>query len=173
MGTSILSINATSASTSTQLYMQKSLASRDKSVDKPTDILDIGKGQKLTSEESMQIVVERAMDKLRSVVSDARAALGIPEDTEIDTSAEATGNRIADFALGAFDKWAKNHSGLADEDARQQFADFIGGAIQQGISEARGILGALNALTGEVDTNINSTWDVIQNRLNDFIGNTK
>jgi len=173
MGTSILSINATSASSSTQLYMQKPLAARDKSVDKPTDILDIGKGQKLTTEESMQIVVERAMDKLRSVVSDARAALGIPEDTEIDTSAEATGNRIADFALGAFDKWSKNHSGLADEDARKQFADFIGGAIQQGISEARGILGSLNALTGEVDTNINSTWDVIQNRLNDFVANKK
>jgi hypothetical protein len=111
------------------------------------------------------------MDKLRSVVTDARAALGIPEGTQIDTSPEATANRIADFALGAFDNWLKNHAGLADEDARKQFAGFIGGAIQQGISEARGILSSLNALNPDVNTNIDSTWDVIQTRLNDFVAN--
>jgi len=172
MGTSILSINATTVSA--QRYTtQQPLIPRDTRVDLPTDILDIGKGQPPTGDQSMQIVLERAMDKLRSVVTDARAALGIPEGTEIDTSPEATANRIADFALGAFDNWLKNHAGLADEDARKQFAGFIGGAIQQGISEARGILGALNALNPDVNTNIDWTWDVIQTRLNDFVANKK
>lgn len=137
------------------------------------DILDIGKGDPIGTIQSMNIVVERAMDKLRAVVSDARNALGIPEDAQIDTSPEATASRIADFALGAFDKWLKQHPGLADDDARQQFASFIGGAIQQGISEARGILNGLNALNPEVDGSINKTWDVIQGRLNDFVANKK
>jgi hypothetical protein len=171
MGTSILAIN--SASVSPQLFQRKALIPQDMKVNLPTDAFDIGKGETPSADQSMQIVVERAMDKLRSVVSDARAALGLSEDDQIDTSAEATANRIADFALGAFDRWSKNHTGLADDDARKQFADFIGGAIQQGIAEARGILTSLNALSTDVSNNIDNTWAIIQKRLDDFVANGK
>ena len=171
MGLSILSVN--SASVSSQLPERKPLIPQDMEVSSSKDILDIGKGKSLSADQSMWIVVERAMDKLRSVVSDARAALGLSENEPIDTSPEATAGRIADFALGAFDRWSKNHSGLSDEDALKQFADFIGGAIQQGISEARGILAALNSLSSDVNDNIDKTWSIIQNRLNDFAANWK
>ncbi len=133
------------------------------------DTLDFGSGGALNNDQSMQIVLEVSIAKLQAVVTDARAALGLPEDAVVDTSPEATANRIADFALGAFSVWSKNHADLADDEARKQFADFIGAAIQQGISEARGILGALNALNPEIDQNINSTWEIIQARLNDFV----
>ncbi|NIA14800.1 MAG: hypothetical protein GWP08_12050 [Nitrospiraceae bacterium] len=133
------------------------------------DKLEIGKNTRLTTDQATNAVLMRAMDKLRAVVSDARSALGMPEDAIIDTSAEATANRIADFALSAFDKWSKNHSEAGGEEARQQFADFIGGAIAQGISEARDILSALDSLSPEVDSNIDSTWQIIQQRLQDFV----
>ena len=133
------------------------------------DLLDLGQSGGLTNEKAMGIVVERAMAQLRAVVTDARAQLGIPEGQALDTSPEATANRIADFALGAFGAWHKNHSELGEEDARKEFASFIGGAIQQGISEARGILEALNALNGEVNSNIDKTWGFIQERLDNFV----
>lgn len=135
------------------------------------DSIEIGGHAAVSSDQAMGIVLERSMAKLQSVVSEARKALGFQDDAVIDTSPEATANRIADFALGAFSSWQKNHTDLTQEDARAQFSDFIGGAIQQGIDEARGILSALQALTPEVDTNINTTWDVIQGRLNDFVKN--
>jgi len=118
---------------------------------------------------SMQVVLDRAMEKLRGVVNDARAALGLPDDAVVDTSPEATANRIADFAIGSFSAWQKNHKDLPEDEARKQFASFIGGAIQQGISEARGILQGLNALSPEVDSNIETTWNVVQDRLNKFV----
>lgn len=144
---------------------------RDLRIEGSKDILDLGKGEPLTGDQAMNVVLNRAMDKLRAVVSDAKKALGIDENATIDTSPEATGNRIADFALSAFDQWSKRHSDLSADDARKQFADFIGAAVQQGISEARGILGSLNALTDTVDSNINSTWDVVNKRLQDFVAN--
>ena len=171
MGTAIQSVN--NAAVQPQTFKPKPLIPRDMRLDLPKDILDIGKGKPLSSDQSMQIVVERAMEKLRSVVTDARAALGIPEGEQIDTSPEATANRIADFAIGAFERWLNNHKGLAEDDARKQFADFIGGAIQQGISEARDILGSLSALSPDVNTNIDTTWQIIQDRLNDFVANGK
>lgn len=163
------SINALSQSAgSTSVFKTTSVFARESKSAKSSDRVDLGK-QALSSAQAMNIVMERALDKLRGVVGEARAALGLPEDAVIDTSPEATANRIADFALGAFSSWYKNHDELGEEDAREQFASFIGSAIQQGISEARGILSALNALNGEVDSNINSTWDIIQQRLSDFV----
>ncbi|HEO70863.1 MAG TPA: hypothetical protein ENN80_06320 [Candidatus Hydrogenedentes bacterium] len=155
------------------------------------DILDIGGKGPLSREEAMAMVLERtfaklraaagldsedgvgegALAKLRGVVNQARAALGIPEGVMLDTSPEATAGRIADFALGAFDKWLERHPGLAEDEAREQFALFIGGAISQGIEEARGILSALQALTPQVNQDIDTTWGIIQERLQNFVHN--
>ena len=120
-------------------------------------------------EQSFQVVTERALDRLRQVVTDARAELGIPEGAALDTSAEATANRIADFALGAFEAFRRNHEDLGEEDAKAQFVDLIGGAIEQGIAEARDILSALQALTPEVDDKITTIADLVRQRLDAFL----
>ncbi|MBI5094917.1 MAG: DUF5610 domain-containing protein [Candidatus Hydrogenedentes bacterium] len=140
-----------------------------------TDSVSFGSNSQVTPAQANSILLERAYDKIRSVVSDAKAALGIPEGQAIDTSNEATAGRIADFALGAFEKWRSTpaRAALSDEEARKQFATFIGGAISQGISEAQNILGALNALNPEITNNIQSISDLIQQRLDSFVANGK
>ncbi len=42
-------------------------------------------------------------------------------------------------------------------------------ALQQGIGEARGILSALDALSPELNGQIDATWQVVQTRLDDFV----
>lgn len=145
------------------------LIPKDLRVALPKDQLELGRSGPLSNGQAMNIVLERSMAKLQAVVTEAREALGIPQDAVLDTSAEATGNRIADFALSFFEKWGENHPELAGEEARAEYASFIGEAIQQGIGEARGILSALNALSPEVDGQIDATWQVVQTRLDDFI----
>lgn len=127
--------------------------------------------QKLSAAESQNIVYERAMEKLRGVVNQARADLNIPEGVIIDPSPDATAQRILGFALNFFNKYAEKHGLNDDEAGRQQFADFIGGAIGQGIDEARGILDALSALDSNVSSNIDKTAEAIQQGLNDFVKN--
>lgn len=125
----------------------------------------------VSESQAQSMVLERAFEKLRAVVGDARTALGLAEGEEIDTSPEATANRIADFALNFFGKYAENNGLADDETGRKQFADFIGAAIGQGIEEARGILTALSALNGNVDSGITETEGYIQKRLEDFVKN--
>ncbi len=169
MDTSLNAVNQATTTTPTT-FQNTPLMPRDLRIaTAKKDMIEFGKGGSLTQDQTMQVVLERSFEKLRAVVSDARAELGLSEDTQIDTSPEATANRIADFALGAFSKWREGREGLSDEDARSQFASFIGGAIDQGISEARNILGALNALSSDVDTNISRTSDIIKQRLADFV----
>ena len=171
-----LSISASTLKTSyreQQTTQSQRLLPKDLTMAAPKDILTLGQGDPVSNDQAMQVVLNRAMEKLKSVVTDAKQALGISEDTKIDTTPTATANRIADFALGAFGNWQKQHPGLEETDAKKQFADFIGGAIKQGISEASTILGSLNALNTDVQNNISATWDQIQTRLNDFVGNQK
>lgn len=133
------------------------------------DRLDLSQGKGLSETDTLSLVREKAYEKLRSVVGDARKALGISEDAVIDTSPDATAGRIVNFALGFFSKYAENN-GLADDEAgRKQFADFIGAAIGQGIQEARDILTGLQVLNPETDNLIENTASIIQQRLDDFV----
>ena len=172
MDTSISSINTAQTTYSESINKKPVIIPRDLRISQSSDSLVLG-SESISNDQAMGIVLERAMDKLRSVVSDAKKALGISETDTIDTSAEATGNRIADFALGAFEKWSANHKEVTGDEAKKQFIDFIGSAVKQGISEARNILTSLNALSSDVSTNIDKTWEVIQNRFNDFLGTSE
>jgi len=135
------------------------------------DVVQLGQGRRLDSQQVSNMVVERALAKLGEVVQLAREELGIPTDAVLDTSPEATANRIADFALGFFSKYAENN-GLEDtEEGRAQYAAFIGDAINQGIEEARSILGALQALNPDVSAGIDRTAELVQTRLDDFVAN--
>ena len=62
------------------------------------DSVSFGTGG-ISDAESQKIVLERAFEKLRAVVDDARAELGIPEGAVVDTSAEATARRIVEFEV--------------------------------------------------------------------------
>ena len=137
---------------------------------KTTDILQFSSFN-LSFEQSISLVTDKAFEKLQTVVSDARAALGLPEDAVVDTSPEATADRIANFALGFFGNFQKNNPELEGDEARQGFVDLVGPAIQQGIQEARDILEGLQALTPEVGSTIDGIASLIQDRLDDFLAN--
>jgi len=132
------------------------------------DKIEIGFSS-VSTEETIRIVTEKSLEKLLAVVNDARAELGIPVGQAIDTSPEATADRIVDFALGAFSRFQDNHPELEGQDARQAFSEFIFGAIEQGIQEARDILTALNALDEGTNTVIDNISQIIQSRLNEFV----
>ena len=55
--------------------------------------------RRVTVEQSIRVVVERSMARLREVLTHAHEELGIDHGRPFDTSAEATANRIADFAV--------------------------------------------------------------------------
>ena len=162
--------SASSAYQSQSLYYEQTQVFKQTiEIQQKQDVVDIGGKGPVSVEDALAMVTERAIDKLKAVVDAARAKMGLGEDDPLDTSPEATANRIADFALNFFDNYAQNNDLANDEEGRQQFADFIGDAINQGIEEARGILESLQALNDDVSGNIDKTADLIQQRLDDFV----
>ncbi len=136
-----------------------------------TDRLELGQSGSVNNDQAMSMVLERAMEKLRSVVDQARTELGLPEGAELDTSPDATAGRIVEFALNFFEKYAERNGLEDNEEGRTAYVEFISKAVYQGIDEARGILSALNALNPEISGNIDKTTDIIDQQFENFIVN--
>ncbi len=84
-------------------------------------------------------------------------------------SPEKTAGRILDFALSFFDKSQAYKDGGNTQEARQNFSDFIGGAIQKGFDQAGAILGG--GLPDEIQSGIDQTHDIVFKGLDDFVKN--
>lgn len=87
----------------------------------------------------------------------------------IDVSPEATADRIVSLSTGFLSLYQQQHPELSQEEAVTAFVDIIRGGIDTGFAEARDILTSLNVLQGEIASNIDKTYDLVQEKLAAFI----
>jgi len=90
-------------------------------------------------------------------------------DSGLDVSPEATAERIVSLSTAFFSSYQERHPELSQEEAVTNFTALISGGIDTGFSEAREILGGLNVLEGDIATNIDLTYDLVQEKLNAFL----
>lgn len=85
-----------------------------------------------------------------------------------DTSPQATADRIVGFATNFYQAFREQNPELNDEDGLEQFMQEIGKGIDQGFADARDILTGLKKLEGKVATDIDETYSLIQQGLQEF-----
>ena len=89
-------------------------------------------------------------------------------DTSIDVTPEATADRIVGFALGMKGIFSRQSPQLGHEELLARFETEIRRGITDGFGHARGVLGGLELLNGEISSNVDLTWDLVQNKLDEF-----
>jgi len=132
-----------------------------------TDVLELGRGEKITVEFSLSILQERTQSKIDARFPES-SGIGLPFDPNLDTSPGATAQRIVDFATGFFGVFRGQHTEMSDQEALNAFMDLIGGAIDEGFAQAREIIESLNAMTSELGDTIGQTYDLVQDKLQSF-----
>jgi len=90
-------------------------------------------------------------------------------DSGLDVSPEATADRIVNLSTAFYPQYKEQHPELSEEDAATQFTDLISGGIEKGFAEARDILSSLNVLEGDIASNIDKTYDLVQEGLKTFL----
>jgi len=90
-------------------------------------------------------------------------------DSELDVSPEATADRIVSMSTTFFSQYQEQNPNMSNEDAAKSFAEIISGGIDQGFKEAREILTGLNVLEGDIASNIDTTYDLVQEGLKFFV----
>jgi hypothetical protein len=90
-------------------------------------------------------------------------------DSGLDVSPEATADRIVSMSTGFFSTYQEQNPDMSDEEAAKSFAQIIGGGIDTGFAEAREILDGLQVLEGDITSNIDATYELVQKGLQEFI----
>ncbi len=89
-------------------------------------------------------------------------------DTSVDVTPEATADRIVGFALGLKGVFARQNEGLSADELMSRFETEIRRGIGEGFGNARSILGGLDLLNGDIEENVDATWDLVQQKLDDY-----
>ncbi|KUM55028.1 DUF5610 domain-containing protein [Rheinheimera sp. EpRS3] len=89
-------------------------------------------------------------------------------DSGIDTSPEATADRIVAFATGFYSRYKELNPGKSEEETLDSFMQIIGGGIEKGFSDAKDILKGLKVYEGEVEGGVDKTYSLVMQGLNSF-----
>lgn len=89
----------------------------------------------------------------------------------LDVSPEATAERIVSLSTAFFSRYAENHPEKDLQTALDDFVALIGKGIDQGFKEARQILDGLQVLQGDIASNIDRTYELVQQGLQSFVEN--
>lgn len=118
---------------------------------------------------TFKAAIEGINDALKETLGDN--AIQSAYDSGLDVSPEATAERIVSLSTAFFSSYQQQHPELSQEDALTKFTDIISRGINTGFSEARDILSGLQVLKGDVASNIDLTYDLVQQKLTSFIEN--
>ncbi|WP_333609291.1 DUF5610 domain-containing protein [Arsukibacterium sp.] len=82
-------------------------------------------------------------------------------DSGIDTSPEATAERIVAFATNFYGRYKELNPGKTEEDTLDSFLKVIGGGIEKGFADAKDILKGLQVYEGEVESGVDKTYQLV------------
>ncbi len=117
------------------------------------------------------LFLKAALEGINEVLKELGVERSIEKSVEegVDVSPEATAERIVSFSTNFFPLYLELHPEMDEQEALSKFVEVIGGGIDQGFKEAKEVLTGLNALEGEVASNIETTYELVQQGLSDFI----
>ncbi len=126
-----------------------------------------------TGNEPMSLLYKTALAEINKILDPTLDSKPVQKsyDEQIDVSPEATAERIVNMATGFFGAFQQQNQHSTPEQSLEKFMSVISGGIDQGFKDAREILESLSVLEGKIATDIDSTYDLVQEGLKDFADN--
>jgi hypothetical protein len=89
-------------------------------------------------------------------------------ESDIDTSPQATADRIVSFATKFYSRYKEMNPGETEEETLNNFLNVIKGGIDKGFEDAKNILQGLQVFEGKVKDDIETTYSLIEEGLDGF-----
>ncbi|WP_085297057.1 DUF5610 domain-containing protein [Cognaticolwellia mytili] len=118
----------------------------------------------------MQLLYKTAIEEINKQLEPALGenAIQAAYESEVDVSPEATAKRIVQGATAYYEAFKSQNRDLSEEESLNEFLNVISSGIDTGFDDAKDILESLSVLEGDIATNIDSTYDFVQQGLNSF-----
>ncbi len=119
---------------------------------------------------SMKLLYKTALEGINSELEaefGPNAAEKI-KNSGVDTSPQATADRIVGFATAFYQKYSEQNPDMPEEERLDKFLALVGGGVDKGFEDARGVLDGLGVLNGKIAEDIDSTYSLIQDGFAKF-----
>lgn len=121
-------------------------------------------------DKSMVLLYRAAIESINKELAPSMGenAIQTAYNNGVDTSPEATADRIVSFATQFFSIHQQQNSGMGFDEQLDSFMTIIGGAIDSGFKDARDILSGLKVLEGDIADGVDKTYSLVQEGLQTF-----
>ncbi|HEA26711.1 MAG TPA: hypothetical protein ENH92_06265 [Ectothiorhodospiraceae bacterium] len=122
------------------------------------------------ADDSQRLLYKAAIEKLNEILEPefGNNAIQSATDSGIDFSPEATAERIVSLSTAFYGRYREQNPEGSEADAIDSFIELIRGGISQGFDEAKDILNNLQVLEGDIAENIETTFNLVQQKLDTF-----
>ncbi len=132
------------------------------------DILEVG--GKVEADFAQTVLRNSVEESMTAAFEAAGIDLSVEslKASEADHSPSATAKLIVDFAVGFFAQFKANHSEEPGNTQIEGFAELVKGAVEAGFNNARDILGKIGDISGEIEADIDETFQLAMKGIDDF-----
>ena len=120
-----------------------------------------------SGDQSLSLVYKTAIEGINDILGENAIQNG--SESDLDVSPEAAAERIVAMSTAFFPSYFNQHPEMTEQEAAENFTQLIGQGIDNGFAEAREILAGLKVLEGDVADNIDATYTLAQEGLQNFL----
>lgn len=122
------------------------------------------------SQNSLKLLNETVLDALNQELEAdfGNRAIENAYQQGLDVSPQATADRIVQASTAFYGQFSEKYADLAEPERLDAFLNSISAGIEKGFAEARDILGSLDVLKGNIADNIDQTFSLVQQGLDNF-----
>lgn len=122
-----------------------------------------------SSNEPLALVLKTALTGINEALAPQLGSNAIEQAQSQDNTPEGTASRIVALSTAFYDAYRQQHPGGDEETTLQNFVSTLQRGVDQGFKEARDILGGLQVLKGDIASNIDKTYALVQQGYADFL----
>jgi len=118
----------------------------------------------------MELLYKTAIEEINKQLEPSlgKNAVQSTYESGLDVTPEATAQRIVQGSTAFYQAFKEQNSELGEEESLNEFLSVISSGIDKGFEEAKDILDSLSVLEGDIETNIDLTYDYVQQSLSNF-----
>jgi hypothetical protein len=119
--------------------------------------------------QSQTLVFRAAIDRINEFLAPTLGPDAIQGKMSEDNSAEATAGRILSLSTGFFDAYAAQRKGDDPDQVAKDFVSLIRGGFEKGFKEATDILQSLKVFSGDIESGVMKTFELVNKGYDDFL----
>ena len=136
----------------------------------PDEAVTLSVNRRIDFEFGQRVLTDSMEDKLNTALEKAGLDMRAEDLLEegLDTTPEATADRITEFATAFFDAYKANNDGMEAQAQIDNFVELIKGAVDEGFEDSREILSGIGRIPQQVTQDIDRTYELTMQGIDKF-----